>query len=42
MGMTVSDIDEMDMGMIYDMFAEAANDDLDYPEVADQSDFDTF
>ena len=42
MGMSVSDVEELDMGFIYDMFTEADNDSLEYPEVAEQEDFDNF
>lgn len=42
MGLSISDIDELDMGFIYDMFAENSNDSLEYPDLATQEDFDKF
>ena len=42
MGMSIEDIDNLDMGFIYDMFTEQANDSLEYPEIASQEDFDNF
>lgn len=42
MGMSIKDIDELDMGFIYDMFSESTNDELKYPELASQEDFDKF
>ena len=38
----MKDLDELDFGMVNDMFIEKANDNYDWKEVADQSDFDRF
>lgn len=38
----MEDLDELDFGMVNDMFIEKTNDDYDWKEVADQSDFDRF
>lgn len=42
LGISMSDLDLLDMGMIYDMFVEKGNDGVDYAEIANQSDFDKF
>ena len=41
-GMSVSDLDRLDTGMIFDMYVESGNDNEEYCEIADQSDFDRF
>lgn len=38
----MEDLDELDFGMVNDMFIEKTNDNYDWKEVADQSDFDRF
>ena len=42
MGLTMEDLDRLDMGMVLDMLTESANDDYDYPRKATQEDFDKF
>lgn len=43
MGLSVSDLDFLEIGMIFDMFAEASNDDYDgWAYKATQADFDRF
>ena len=46
MGLCLSDLEELDMGMVYDMFIENANDSAEgaYDKVrkATQADFDNF
>lgn len=42
LGMSVSDLDELDTGMVFDMYLEKSNDAVEYPEVATQADFDRF
>ena len=41
-GLTLTELDELTMGMVMDMFVEAQNDNYDYKEIAQQSDFDGF
>ena len=38
----ISDLDLLTVGMISDMFTEAANDEEEWPELADQDDMDKF
>ena len=42
LGIPVRDMELLTIGMIYDMYAEAENDKIDYPIIATQSDFDNF
>lgn len=43
MGLSMSDLEQLDMGMIFDMMTERTNDSWDgWAEVADQGDFDQF
>lgn len=42
LGVSVSDLDELDTGMIFDMYLEKSNDGVEYPELATQADFDRF
>lgn len=42
LGLTVADLDELDMGLITDMMIESSNDSYDYPLIATQKDFDNF
>lgn len=43
MGITLSEMDELEEGFITDMIIETGNDNFDgYREVANQSDFDSF
>lgn len=41
-GMTMNDIDQMTVGMVLDIFTEAANDSYDWKPLATQKDFDAF
>lgn len=41
-GVPVSDLDTLSIGMVLDMCAEALNDQEDYAVIADQEDFDRF
>lgn len=41
-GMSVSDLDYLDTGMVFDMYLEKSNDGVEYAEVATQADFDRF
>lgn len=36
----MADLDELDMGMVYDMITEKGNDEIDWPYVATQEDMD--
>ena len=38
----MDDLDELDLGMVYDMFTEKSNDTYEWREVATQEDFDKF
>lgn len=42
MGLSINEIEELELGFIFDIFAEKANDELNYPEIATQDDFDNF
>ena len=42
LGLTVADLDELDMGLITDMMIESYNDSYEYPLIATQKDFDKF
>lgn len=42
LGLSMTDLEYLDMGMIFDMFTEKANDSLKYARVATQADFDKF
>ena len=42
LGLSMQDLDDMDMGMIFDMFTEKLNDSYDYKVLATQEDFDKF
>lgn len=42
MGLSLSDLDKLTVGTVFDMVTEQANDDYDYPELATQEDFDSF
>lgn len=41
-GLHMSDLECLTMGTVFDLFAESSNDDVEYNEVATQSDFDKF
>ncbi len=41
-GLTVDELDELDYGLVEDMFTESGNDEYDYPYKASQKDFDKF
>lgn len=42
LGITISDLDLLTIGMVLDMFTEAQNDSYKYPNLATQEDFDKF
>ena len=42
LGIPIRDLDLLSVGMVSDMFVEAANDDCNYDELACQDDFDRF
>lgn len=42
LGLSISDLDLLTIGMVNDMYAESRNDDYKYREVATQEDFDRF
>ena len=42
LGLPMSDLDLLDVGMVYDMMIENGNDSEEYDMVATQSDFDRF
>ncbi len=42
MGLSINEIEELELGFIFDIFTEKANDELNYPEIATQDDFDNF
>ena len=41
-GLSMSDLDDLTVGMVNDMFVEKANDNYDWKELASQDDFDRF
>ena len=42
MGVAVSDLDLLTIGLVLDMFTESQNDSYNYPDMATQEDFDRF
>lgn len=38
----MADLDTLTVGMVFDMLAERANDDFDWPQLATQEDFNSF
>ncbi len=42
LGLSLSELDELDEGFVLDMIIESANDQETYQRVASQSDFDSF
>lgn len=42
LGLSMSDLDELSVGMVNDMFAEKTNDDYDWKVLANQEDMDRF
>lgn len=42
MGLSLSDLDDLTIGMVNDMFIEKSNDDYDWKVMANQDDFDSF
>ncbi len=42
LGLSISDLDRLDIGMVYDLFIENANDGEEYDKIATQADFDNF
>lgn len=41
-GLTTADLEQLTVGMIYDIFTESANDDYNYATLATQEDVDRF
>ena len=41
-GLSMSDLDELTVGMVNDMFIEKSNDSYDWKEIANQEDMDNF
>lgn len=41
-GLSMSDLDDLTVGMVNDMFVEKSNDNYDWKELATQEDFDRF
>lgn len=41
-GLSISDLDLLTVGMIMDMWVEKANDAIEWPELANQDDFNRF
>ena len=42
LGLSVADLELLEIGMVFDLFTEAANDDCDWAYQATQTDFDRF
>lgn len=42
LGISISELDLLTIGMVNDMYAESSNDDYKYAQVATQEDFDRF
>lgn len=42
LGISITDMDLLTIGMVQDMYIEAANDEVEWPMVATQEDFDRF
>lgn len=42
LGVGISDLDLLTIGLVIDMFTESANDQEKYPDMATQNDFDKF
>lgn len=42
LGISISELDLLTIGMVNDMYAESSNDDFKYREIANQDDFDRF
>lgn len=42
LGLSMQDLDELDVGMVFDMFTEKANDSYEWKEIATQHDMDIF
>ena len=42
LGIPISDLDLLTIGMVLDMFTESQNEKYKYPDLATQSDFDRF
>lgn len=41
-GLSMSDLDDLSVGMVNDMFVEKSNDNYEWKELATQEDFDKF
>ena len=40
LGLSIADLDQLSIGMVYDMLIEKQNDNYDYPVLATQADID--
>lgn len=41
-GISIADLEQLSIGTVIDMFIESGNDNFEYKQVANQSDFDNF
>jgi hypothetical protein len=41
-GLRIADLEQLSIGMVYDIFTESNNDSYKYKQVANQEDFDKF
>ena len=41
-GLRLDDLDNLTLGMVYDIFTESGNDSCEYKRIATQADFDAF
>ncbi len=41
-GLTIADLDDLEIGTVFDILTESANDDFKFKPLADQDDFDRF
>lgn len=42
MGISIADLDLLEIGIVFDMAVESSNDGYEYQQLATQEDFDTF
>ncbi len=42
LGLSVLDMNEVTIGLVFDMYIESGNDEYEYPDMATQEDFDSF
>jgi hypothetical protein len=41
-GISIADLEQMSIGMVYDIITESKNDNYEYKQIATQSDYDNF